>query len=211
MMISSPNIVGLRTSTAASRMISSSACAGRSPWAMCRTQFSIITTELSTIMPKSMAPRLSRLAAMPKRSMPEKANSIDSGMASATISAARRLPRNRNSTATTSSPPSNRLLAHRVDDVVDQLGAVVDRSRPSTFGGSVALISSSLSFSAQVTSWLFSPMSMKPRPSTTSPLPSAVTAPRRISWPICHVGHVADADRHAVLGRDDDVLDLRRR
>ena len=37
---------------------------------------------------------------------------------------------------------------------------------------------------AQVTSWLFSPMSMKPRPSTTSPLPSAVTAPRRISWPI---------------------------
>ena len=26
-----------------------------------------------------------------------------------------------------------------------------------------------------------------------------------------HVGHVAHADRHAVLGRDDDVLDLRRR
>ena len=37
---------------------------------MCRTQFSTITTELSTTMPKSMAPRLSRLAAMPKRSMP---------------------------------------------------------------------------------------------------------------------------------------------
>ena len=72
----------------------------------------------------------------------------------------------------------------------------------------MALISSSCCFIAQVTSWLFSPMSMKPRPSTTSPLPSAVTAPRRISWPIVDLGHVADADRHAVLGRDDDRLDL---
>ena len=77
---------------------------------MCRTQFSTITTELSTIMPKSIAPRLSRLAAMPNRSMPENANSIDSGIARATISAARRLPRNANSTATTSRPPSNRFL-----------------------------------------------------------------------------------------------------
>ena len=126
MMISSPNIVGLRTSTAASRTTSSIGRRRLSPWAMCRTQFSTITTELSTTMPKSIAPRLSRLAAMPNRSMPEKANSIDSGMARATISAARRLPRNANSTATTSSPPSNRLFLHRVDDVVDQLRAVVD-------------------------------------------------------------------------------------
>jgi hypothetical protein len=37
-----------------------------------------------------------------------------------------------------------------------------------------------------VTSWLFSPMSMKPSPSTASPLPSAVTAPRRISRPVDH-------------------------
>ena len=40
----------------------------------------------------------------------QNANSIDSGIASATISAARRLPRNTNSTATTSSPPSNRFF-----------------------------------------------------------------------------------------------------
>ena len=33
----------------------------------------------------------------------------------------------------TSSPPSNRLFLHGVDDVVDQLGAVVDRSSTSTF------------------------------------------------------------------------------
>ncbi len=37
---------------------------------------------------------------------------------------------------------------------------------------------------AQVTSCVFWPISMKPRPSTTSPAPSAVTAPRRISEPM---------------------------
>ena len=72
----------------------------------------------------------------------------------------------------------------------------------------MALISSSRFFMAEVTSCVFSPISMKPRPITTSPLPSAVTAPRRISEPIVDVGHVADANRHAVLGRDDDALDL---
>ncbi len=56
-----------------------------------------------------MAPRDSRLAAIPNRHMPANANSIDSGIASATMNAARRLPRNANSTATTSNPPSNRL------------------------------------------------------------------------------------------------------
>ena len=73
-------------------------------------QFSTITTELSTTIPKSMAPRLSKLAAMPKCNMPQKANSIDNGMASATMNAARKLPRNRNSTATTNNPPSNKFL-----------------------------------------------------------------------------------------------------
>src|SRR3990170_2203817 len=49
--------------------------------------------------------------------------------------------------------------------------------------GRLLRTSVSLAFSWRVTSWLFSPMSMKPSPSTTSPLPSAVTAPRRISRP----------------------------
>src|SRR5579885_584563 len=50
MMISSPKRVGLRTSTAASRITSTLLRWRRSPWAMCRTQFSTITTELSTTM-----------------------------------------------------------------------------------------------------------------------------------------------------------------
>ena len=68
-----------------------------------------MTTELSTTRPKSIAPRLSRLAAIPKRSMPEKAKSKDKGIARATSSPARRLPRKMNSTAMTSKPPSKRL------------------------------------------------------------------------------------------------------
>ena len=73
------------------------------------TQFSIITTEESTTIPKSIAPSESKLAAMPKCSMPEKANNMERGIANATINAARRFPRNINKIAITSKPPSNRL------------------------------------------------------------------------------------------------------
>ncbi len=92
MMISSPNMVGLRTSTAASRTTSTMRRRWLAAWPMWRTQFSIITTELSTIMPKSMAPRLSKLAEMPNFSIPQKANSMESGMARATIAAAAGCP-----------------------------------------------------------------------------------------------------------------------
>ena len=73
-----------------------------------RTLFSTMMTELSTMSPKSIAPRLMRLAAMPTWSMPLKAKSIDSGIASATMRPARRLPRKTNSTATTRIAPTER-------------------------------------------------------------------------------------------------------
>ena len=57
------------------------ACGPVRSWARCRTQFSTMTTELSTTRPKSIAPRLIRLPAMPTRSIIVTANSIDSGMA----------------------------------------------------------------------------------------------------------------------------------
>ncbi len=63
------------------------------------------------MMPKSSAPRLIRLAltfGLP--TMPVKVNSIDSGITRAVISAARMLPRNRNSTAITSTAPSSRFF-----------------------------------------------------------------------------------------------------
>ena len=55
-----------------------------------------------------MAPRLIRLPAMPTRSIIVTAKSIESGMAEATISPARRFPRKAKSTAMTRIAPSNR-------------------------------------------------------------------------------------------------------
>ena len=108
--ISSPNMVGLRTSTAASRMISvrdrpSDGCASR------RTQFSTMITELSTIRPKSIAPRLIRLAVMPVADIRLVANSIERGIASVTSSPARTLPSMTSRITITNTPPSVRLVS----------------------------------------------------------------------------------------------------
>ena len=111
MMMSSPNSVGLRTSTAASRTTSTlrpaaQVAVGDVADAVLDHDDRAIDDHAEVDGPEAD----SRLAAMPNRNMPEKANSIDSGMASATMAAARRLPRNANRTAMTSSPPSNRFL-----------------------------------------------------------------------------------------------------
>ena len=71
--------------------------------------FSIITTEPSTMSPKSIAPRLIRLPDTPIQFMPMNATSIESGITEATIKLARRSPRNRKSTTVTSMAPSARL------------------------------------------------------------------------------------------------------
>ena len=75
--------------------------------------------------PEIDRPRLRRLAVIPNRSIPEKANSMESGIANATISPARKLPRKTNNTAMTSRPPSNS-SCDGVDHVVHQLRAIVD-------------------------------------------------------------------------------------
>ncbi len=69
-----------------------------------------MTTAPSTMMPKSSAPRLMRLALTLLVAMPVKVNSMESGMTIAVIRAARRLPRKRNSTAITRIAPSIRFL-----------------------------------------------------------------------------------------------------
>ena len=78
---------------------------------ICLTEFSTTITELSTTKPKSMAPRLIRLPAIPHQSIISTAKNMASGMAQATTSPARRFPKSRNSTAMTSSPPSDRFFS----------------------------------------------------------------------------------------------------
>ena len=107
-MINSPNIVGPRTSIAASRTMASFDSPGAANPSR-RTQFSTMITELSTTRPKSMAPRLMRLAEIPVIHIRFDANSIDSGIARETIKPARTFPRRTRSTPITNSPPSARL------------------------------------------------------------------------------------------------------
>ena len=94
-MIISPNWLAWRTSTVADsiRLSRSSSVSSRPNSsrlsARRRTQFSTIITAASTTIPKSMAPRLMRLAEMPKYFMPIRANSMASGMIELTINPAR--------------------------------------------------------------------------------------------------------------------------
>ena len=116
-MMSVPNRLGLMTSLLPARIVSirSSSVSSR-PRRCCsaassRRQFSTMMTAPSTMMPKSIAPRLIRLALTLLSTMPVIVNSIDSGMTQAVISAARMLPRIRNSTAITSAAPSMRFFS----------------------------------------------------------------------------------------------------
>ena len=74
-------------------------------------QFSTMITELSTISPKSIAPRLIKLAVMPVIAIRLAANSIDKGMATATINPARTEPNSSSNTRITSAPPSVRFVS----------------------------------------------------------------------------------------------------
>ena len=69
-----------------------------------------MTTAPSMIRPKSIAPRLIRFPEIPKRAIPVSAKRNESGIAEATMSAARQLPNSTSSTATTSTAPSKRLV-----------------------------------------------------------------------------------------------------
>ncbi len=112
MMINIENSVGLPTSIVASSMIfnrvrksTSSRCS-----ANLRNTFSTTITAPSTMMPKSIAPSDSRLAGIPIQVSPRKVPSSDNGIISATIVAARMLPRKISSTSATSIAPSTRLV-----------------------------------------------------------------------------------------------------
>ena len=63
------------------------------------------------IRPKSIAPRLIKFPEMPDRTMPVMAKSMESGIARATMMAARQLPSRANKITTTSSAPSARFFS----------------------------------------------------------------------------------------------------
>ena len=70
-----------------------------------------------------------------------------------------------------------------LEHLVDQVGPLVNDRRPRRRAGRAFFTSCMARSRAIVTSREFSPIRMKARPRTTSPLPLAVTPPRRIAWP----------------------------
>ena len=126
MMISSPKSVGFRTSTAASRTISRTLRSEVSS-SRRREAFSTMITELSTTRPKSMAPRLIRLPAMPNRNIALKANSIDSGMAKRDDQAGAKLSQEDEEHGDDEQRAFEQVVPDRAQHLVDQGGAAVDR------------------------------------------------------------------------------------
>ena len=144
--------------------------------------FSTMTMAPSTMMPKSSAPRLIKLALTLLLTMPVNVNSMDKGITIAVISAARKLPSSKNSTATTSAAPSIRLVA-TVRMVLSTKMVRLYTAVATTPCGKLRLISSSFLADALETVRLFSPININTVPSTTSS-PFCVAAPLRNSLPI---------------------------
>ena len=149
-----------------------------------------------------MAPRLIRLPAMPTRSIIVTAKSIESGMAEATISPARRFPRKANRTAMTRTAPSNRFRSTVLKTWFDQVGPLVDDRRSSTPGGRAVLhvLHGLVEGHRHVAGVLAHPHEGEAR-GRPRPCRWRSTPPRRIAWPMADLGDVPDADRHAVAGR----------
>ena len=139
-------------------------------------------TAPSTIKPKSSAPKLIKFADTPVLTMPVIVINMASGMIAAVINAARRLPNNRNSTATTSKEPSNKFLltvamALSTNAVRSYTGVAITPS------GNDACTSLSRLATFWATVREFSPINIMAVPSTVS-TPSWVAAPVRNSLPI---------------------------
>ncbi len=155
------------------------------PWMWVTTASTIITAP-STIMPKSMAPRLIRLPSTPKVFIMPKAKSMLSGMTLATTRPDRQEPKKRSNTKMTMTPPSTRLRAMVPSTRSTRLVRSMKGST-TTPSGSDFCMSAMRCLTRRLTSWKFSPLSMMAIPHTTSPSPLRVTAPKRVACPRCTV------------------------
>ena len=179
--------------------------------------FSTITTAPSTTMPKSSAPSDSRFAGMCRRSRQIEANSSENGMVSATISAPRAFPRNRNRMIDHQNDAFGQVVQHRVRGVVHQIAAVEKRNdlhapRQDVIVQLVHLVVDAVQRASES-----APLRSSTMPSTTS-LSSSTTSvsavngpadlPQPDLWPLRHRGDVPHADGRAVLRLEDSVCSM---
>ncbi len=136
---------------------------------------STMMTAPSTMIPKSMAPRLMRFAHTPKMRIMMNAKSSDSGMTDAVMMPPRRLPMMSTSTKTTMRAPSMRLRAMVL--VVRSMRLVRSRNGRIVMPfGRDFCTSASLSLVSFTTFAELAPLSMSIMPPTAS-WPSWVKAP----------------------------------
>ena len=141
-----------------------------------------MTMEPSTTIPKSIAPRLIRLADTPKILIIIKPNSMASGMTDATMRPARIFPRKIMRTRNTMMAPSIRFFI-----TVEMLRFTSsERLRYGSIftpSGSIFCTLSIRPCSSLVTTLAFAPLSIMAIPPTHSPSPSLVIAPKRLGAP----------------------------
>src|SRR3989304_5238620 len=124
MMIPIPKTIGRATSRADSKI----AWTNPSPSflsARCRVVFSTITTLPSTIIPKSMAPSVMRLAESRSQCIPRKENSMESGITTATMRAAREFPKEKEKGGHDEQPALREVFPDGPYGLRDEFGRVV--------------------------------------------------------------------------------------
>ena len=143
---------------------------------------STMITAPSIMIPKSIAPKLIRLASTSKRYIMERANSSDKGITEAMTNPERRLPRIRTTAKMTIRKPRSRFSV--TVEVVLAMSSL--RSRKALIlmpSGRVGSISATLFLTASITCLEFASLSIMTCPSTFSPSPLPVIAPNLVAYP----------------------------
>ncbi len=141
-------------------------------------------TPPSIIIPKSSAPRLIRLASIPKMYINDNVKSNDKGMMEAIIIAVRRFPRISKTTRITITHPNSRfsktvIVVRPISSLRSTMGLIKIPS------GRVSCTSATLLCTALITFFESAFLSIIIWPITFSPSPLAVMAPKRFACPNC--------------------------
>ena len=134
------------------------------------------------MIPKSIAPKLIKLASTLNKYIMDKANNKLKGITEATTSPERRLPSNKTTTKTTMRQPKSRFST--MVKVVRPMSSERSKNPLITIpSGSVVSISAILAFTRSMVPLPSAPLSIITCPSTFSPWALAVTAPNRLAYP----------------------------
>ena len=142
--------------------------------------YSTIITAPSMMMPKSMAPKLIRLASTPNKYIMASANNKLKGITEATTSPERKLPSSKTTTNTTIKQPKTRFST--MVKVVRPINS--ERSKKpliTTPSGRAVSISAIRAFTRSIVPFPSAPLSIITCPSTFSPCALAVMAPKRLA------------------------------